>query len=455
MIKNIIAGLLAFCCLTPGFAQQPMKPMDTPPSTGMPTDGWVVNVRQMPDSTRAEITEAMEELKDRGIISDIGQAVGMGLVSGLVEVVVNETYNLAQYRKRQKEEWMRMIQNENNFTDSITFIKGLKDFYNANSKLGPLDPSNINFNGIEIRGMRNGREVIYMACSIDRDRLDHMFRHSKFNLVLDTLSFHPYECHLPNVTANGIRTMKEIKKGDAKVKADTILRPGAGGNGFSFDERKDLSVGIDFSIFSSWINEAVQIHNNVELGNFKFTINIPDSVLLYTYSRKNIIAEADSLPKGAQRDMFLSRNLISVEGDCFVVPRSYMPLNNGNPMWGTGEYNIKIKVRESCRFNDNSEKAKHWKEDYKRLRQMQKKSGEVQEYFQTLWNQYGNSLVKSSYKTALSTGVNKLTAPLFGGGSSMSAGAAAAKAQGAAGAQGSAPQGGSGQHPTGNQPPVK
>lgn len=423
---------------------------------GMPVDSWEVNIRQMPPETRAEITETISRLKgteeDRGIIADIGSAVGLGMVSGLVDAVVSETYNLIQYRKRQKQEWMKMIQNENNYTDSITSIKGLKDFYNSNSHRGALDPSDINFDGIEIRGIRNGQEVIYMSCSIDRDKLDNMFRHSKFNLVIDTLAFYPYQCHLPNVTANGIRTMREIKKGKASVKGDTIIRPGKGGNGFSFDERNNLRVGIDFSIYSSWINQAVQLHRNVELGNFNFNINIPDNVGVYTYSRREIIDHAAQMPD-KEREDYLNRNLLNVEGDCFVVPRSYMPLDNGRPMWGTGEYTIKVKVRESCQFADDSEKAKHWREDYKRLRQMQNRSGEVKEYFQTLWNQYGNSLVKSSYSTALKTAANQLTGQgtssaakampkaAAAGGANPTAGGAATPAAGQAG------QGAGGQQP--------
>ena len=378
----------------------------------MPVDTWEVNIKQMPIEVRANITETMANLKgtdeDRGIIADIGSAVGMGLVSGLVDAVVTETFNLAQYRKKQKQEWMRMIQNENNYTDSITSIKGLRDFYSSNSHMGALDPSNINFDGIEIRGVRNGQEVIYMSCSIDRNNLEHMFRHSKFNLVLDSLSFNPYVCHLPNVTANGIRIMNDLKKGKAEMRGDSIIRPGTGGNGFSFDERNNLRVAIDFSIYSSWINQAVQVHKDVELGKFSMTVNIPNNVAgTYTYSRNHILDEAKKEPKDRQQE-FLAENLIDIEGDSFVVPRSFMPLDNGKPMWGTGEYNIKVKIRESCQFADNSEKARHWREDYKRLRQMQNRSGEVQEYLQTLWNQYGNTMVKSSYKTALTTGVNDL-----------------------------------------------
>lgn len=442
--KNILSVLILIEFLSQSvYAQRPMVIDGKHEMT--PVDSWEINVKQMPPDIRANITETMENLKgtdeDRGIIANIGTAIGLGLIAGVTDAVVSETFNLIQYRKKQKQEWMRMIQNENNFTDSITSIKGLKDFYTENSHRGALDPSNINFDGIEIRGMRNGQQVIYMSCSIDRNNIEHMFRHSKFNLVLDSLAFNPYVCHLPNITANGIRTMNEIKKGKAEVKADTILRPGTGGNGFSFDERNNLRVAINFSIYSSWINQAVQVHQNVELGNFNLTVNIPNNIIgTYTYSRNNILDEAKRYPIDQQNN-YLTANLISIEGDCFVVPRSFMPLDNGKPMWGTGEYNIKVKVRESCQFTDNSDKAKHWREDYKKLRQMQKRSGEMQEYLQTLWNQYGNSLVKTSYKTALTTGINELI-PTKSTGMSTSAKGSAASQGGAKPSSTQNPQGG-------------
>lgn len=435
----LIAGMTA--------ANAVAQPAPAAPTAGMKGTSWEVNVREMPDNTREKITETIVKLKgteeDRGILNDILQTGTSGLVSGLVEVIVGETYNLMQYNKKQKEEWRRMIQNENNFTDSITSIKGLRDFYTATSRNGALDPSDINFDGIEIRGVRDGSEVIYMSCSIDRDKLDNMFRHSKFNLVIDTLAFFPYQCHLPNVTANGIRIMKDLKKGDATLRGDTILRPGKGGNGFSFDERGDLKIAIDFSIYSSWVNEAIQIHKDVELGKFKFSVSIPDSVTgAYIYSRKEILDNAEKMPAGPARDAYLAKNLVSVEGDCFVVPRSYMPLSDGIPTWGTGEYNIKIKVRESCRLNDDSDKARRWKEDYKRLRQMQKRSGEVSEYFKTLWEQYGNKLVKTTYTNTLTTVGKSLTGSSAASGGSKAASTASAKAATSAGTTGAKPAAG-------------
>lgn len=396
--------------LTLLFAALQIAARDNNPAVNV--DSWEVNVRQMPADTRNEITHTMERLngsaQDRGILADIGSTLGIGVVGGLVDAVVTETFNLINYRKKQKAEWMKMIMNENSYTDSISSIRGIRDFYASNSRFGALDPSDINFDGIEIRGIRNGNEVIYLSCSIDRNNLEHLFRHSKFTLVIDSMAFYPYNCHLPNLTANGIKTMNDLRHGRAAIIGDSIVRPGTGGNGFSFDERNDLRVKISFSIFSSWINQAIQIHKDVELGNFTFDIAIPDNVRLFSYSRKTIIDRAQKLPEN-ERESFLNSHLLRVEGDSFVVPRSYMPLSNGRPMWGTGEYTIKVKVSESCRFADNSDKARHWREDYKRLRQMQQRSGEVEEYFTTLWNQYGTQLVKSSYSSTLKTALTDLT----------------------------------------------
>lgn len=76
-----------------------------------------------------------------------------------------------------------------------------------------------------------------------------------------------------------------------------------------------------------------------------------------------------------------------------------------------------MKVREQCSFDPDSEKAKRWREDYSRMRKMQNRSNEVREYFETLWNQQGMNIVKTSYRTAISTGLKHygLMAPSSGG----------------------------------------
>ncbi|MGM9847614.1 MAG: hypothetical protein ACI31F_06655 [Muribaculaceae bacterium] len=400
------------------------------------TDSWQVSVNEMEQHRRERITTIAEELQEAGMTrsfgTDILKAVGFSAISTLVDVVATETVNLAKYRKRQKAEWMRMIQNECNYTDSISSIKGLKDFYKENSSYGALDPSNINFDGITIRGMRNGDEVVFITCHIDTTRLEHLFRHSKFHLVIDSIAFNPFVCHLPNLAANGIRLMEK-----SETERD---------NSFTFSERNHLTIGMEMELYSSWINEAVMIQQNVKLGTFKFNVTIPDHVEIYHYSRAQIQRNIDMLAKDPSLrnpdGSPLDTQFVEMEGDCFVVPRSFMPLCQNERMWGTGEYNIKVKFRETCQFSQDettNEKLKHWHKDYEQLRKMQKKSSEVNEYFRTIWNQNKDNIIKTTVKQGLNTSLQSAGLSSSASAAGMSAAAAAAMMKaGAAGAAGAA-----------------
>lgn len=371
-------------------------------SSEIELEGLQVGVNTMDDGTRQKITGIVEQMQEqggatRGVVNDILKSALTGGITATLDVIGNEIVNLTHYKKNQKRKWMEMIERECNYTDSIQNLQGLQDFYSETSTIGALDPSNLNFNGISIRGMREGKEVLYLSCHIDTARLSHLIQHSKFNLVLDTLAFHPYECHLPNLQANGIRLMK-----GQQSERD---------NSFSFDERTNLRVGIEMQLFSSWINEAVMVMDNVKLGEFKMNINIDTREPLFTYSRRQIeenrrnaqIASLNAQPSS------LNVQFIDIEGDCFVVPRSFMPVNGGQRMWGTGEYNIKVKMNESCQFSNNEEKnkkMKQWYRDYKQLRKMQRKGkgSEVGEYFRTVWQQNENTIVKKIVKSGIDTG---------------------------------------------------
>lgn len=406
------------------------QPMGMP---GKPTDGgqeeeidtWQVDINPMNATKRDMITRTVEEMQSRGgatrsVTTDILKAMGFAGVSSAVDVVATEIINLAKYRKQQKRKWLQLIENENNYTDSISSIKGLNDFYLQTSRYGALDPSNINFDGISIRGKRNGEDVVYLSCHIDTTRLNHLFQHSKFHLVIDTIAFNPYKCHLPNLSANGIRL-----RGDEKSERD---------NSFSYDERDNLNIGMELALSSSWINQAIFVQKDVQLGTFKLNVSIPSGTKLYTYSRKQIERNRELM--SANPSLRLDTAFVAIEGDCFVVPRSYMPISGEQPMWGTGEYNIKVKFRESCQFSQDAtrnEKMKHWRKDYKQLRKMQKKGSQFNEYFKTLWNQNGETLVKTMLKQGMTTGVTAA------GLSSTSGGTGAAR--GAAGGGGAMPGG--------------
>ena len=363
-------------------------------------DNWQISVNTMDSGCRDRITSVVNRMQasgaTRSVTADILKAMGYGGITAAVDIVATEVINLAKYRKQQKQKWMQMIQQENNYTDSLMYVSGVKDFYAETSGYGALDPSNINFDGISLRGMRNGDEVVFISCHIDTTRLDHLFQHSKFHLVVDTIAFNPFKCHLPNLAANGIRMMKDDKNGRD--------------NSFKFSEREHLEIGMELSVYSSWINEAVMVQKDVLLGTFKMSVRIPDNIQSYHYSR------AEALRGETE--------LVEMEGDCFVVPRSFMPISATERMWGTGEYNLKVKFRESCQFSQDAttnEKLKHWEKDYKQLRAMQKKGSQANEYFSTLWKQNGTTLVKTMVKQGLNSGLQSAGILPAGSSSGMSA----------------------------------
>lgn len=395
MIKRFLIVVLTLCCWCQLVAQQ------------VEMDSWTVSVNPMNSDCRERITSVVSDLQANGstrsVTTNVLKSMGFAGISSAVDIVATEFVRLAQYRKEQKKKWMQMIQNECNYTDSLTSIKGLKDFYSETSSYGALDPSNINFDGITIRGIRNGDEVLYLSCHIDTTRLEHLFQHSKFHLVVDTIAFNPFVCHLPNLTANGIRMMKDDDSGRD--------------NGFKFSERNHLTIGMELTISSSWINEAVMVQQDVQLGKFKLNVRIPDNVQTYHYSRTEALRN--------------NSELVEIEGDCFVVPRSYMPISGTERMWGTGEYKLKVKFRESCQFSQDAtqnEKLKHWHKDYKQLRKMQKRGSDTGEYFRTVWNQNGGTLMKTMVKQGLTTGVQAAGLTQNSSASSASAAMAAAMA---------------------------
>ena len=154
------------------------------------------------------------------------------------------------------------------------------------------------------------------------------------------------------------------------------------------------------------------VQQNVQLGEFRLQFTIPDNLASFHYSRSEVdrnrklaMASEENLATGHTD---LMTDYIEMEGDCFVVPRSYMPISSSERMWGTGEYNIKVKFRESCQFSQDAthnEKMKHWRKDYKQLRKMQKKGSQTTEYLRTVWNQNGDQIVKTMVKQGLNTGV--------------------------------------------------
>ncbi len=386
-MKKLLLFLMAFAGCGMMLTAQP-GPREGRSPAAPQGESWVVNVNPMDDNSQSRINQMVTTAQarggaTRGVMQDIAKGILSTGTTSMIDIVATEAIKLATLRKRQKQEWTRMITRENHYSDTIGNIKGMQDFYSEVSQVGALDPSNLNFDGITLRGMRNGKEVLFMSCHIDTSQLDRLIRYSKFVLVLDTLIFHPYDCHLPNLEANGIR-----------------LNPGQESdrdNSFSFNERQNLRVGIEITLSSSWINEAVMVMNDVELGSFSLSVPISPDRQEYIYSRRQIEANR-RLHAG-------DTSFVTIDGDCFVVPRSYMTVSGGKRMWGTGEYKMQVVIHESCQFvsdEDQNVKARRWHRDYRQLTRLQRQHRGG--YLRQVWQQSGNALVKQVMKESMTIG---------------------------------------------------
>lgn len=423
-----------------GFNVSIAQPPQLQPGKGKPDGGILndLNMNSLETSFMLNINPMNEEKKEilnrvasnyrsrnRSILTDIGNSMIAGGVAAVVNVIGTEIINLTQIRSKQKKAWEQMRQKECTFVDSLQSIKGQSDFYGRQSNYGPLDPSDMNFDGITLSANRGGKEVLKLVCHIDTTQLDHMFLHSKFYLVVDTIVFHPYRSFLPNLKANRIEKPRANEATQDEIDYwNTISQ-------FSFDEQQSPAVNIRMDVYSSWINELVQVYQDVKLGSFSVNIPINENELkdsVYFYSRARAIAE--------------DRPVINMEGDCFVVPRSYMPVAANNPSWGTGEYKMKVVISEKCRYNPNAERSKNWHRDYKQLVRMQNHGKAKNEYLNdvvTTFRDNKNTILKATYTPVLNMGVTMMSPGNSSGG--MSAGAKAGT-QGGMPATTGAPTGG-------------
>ena len=338
----LIASALLFSAIL-SFAQPSQKQqVKSHPSVGL-MDGldmtsletsFVLKVNAMDMEKKEKLNKVASNYRshNRSIITDFGSAMLSGGVTAIVNVIGTEIINLTQIRSKQKKAWEAMRQKECTFVDSLQSVKGQSDFYSRQSNYGPLDPSDMNFDGITFCANRAGKEVLRMVCHMDTTKFDHLFLHSKFYLVVDTIIFHPYRSFLPNLKANRIEQPRKDRATQDEIDYwNTISQ-------FSFDEQQSPTVNVKMDIYSSWINELVQVYQDVKLGSFSVNIPIRENDLkdsVYVYSREKAIAN--------------HQPIIDINGDCFVVPRSYMPVAANNPSWGTGEYKMKVVLSEKCR----------------------------------------------------------------------------------------------------------
>lgn len=333
------------------------------------------------DETRRINDYISNQKRSRFLLETWGKNVLTSAANGVSNLLITEAIRLTSIRKTKKANWSKMIEKECNYVDNISFVNSLTDFYSKGSFDGPLDPADINFNGFTIIAQNNGRELLrfYSHVATDEAGLDKIFNQSKFDLVIDSLFYHPFNCHIPNLRANNI-VVNQDKQYGRNIS-------------FSFDERNNLMLNIRFTIIASWYNEAVMLAKDVELGSFNIQIPISQERLtdsVFVYKRG------------------VSADTLSLSGDCFIVPRSYMPLSGGVAHWGTGQYNVMIEFSEHCGIT--AEVRDNWKHDYRQLKRMSKNK-ETGQYLLNICKQNGNiaikAVIESTSKSALSDLDNK------------------------------------------------
>lgn len=280
---------------------------------------------------KRETAAADTSSSSRGLLSFLYSGFGTTLITKTASASSDVLALITDAVKSKREKWMQKAQQQCTFTKSLSSQSKIDDFYYLPSKNGAMDPANIKFKGFGCRNYLEckdtvnnkgrGKDVFRVLCSMRSDSagIAKIVNHSKFEIEVDTLIFNPFYCDLPN---DSLKT---------KTK-------------FDYDKRTNLTFSLNVKIYSSWINEAIMITTDQLLGEFTITAKI---------DKKNL--DEDNLFVYVKNDLNNKNKSVSVTGDCFIVPRSFIGTSNGvdyEPTWGTGEYRLEMTVTETCQINN-------------------------------------------------------------------------------------------------------
>ena len=280
------------------------------------------------------LRDASRGATERGLLGDL---IKTAFKTSFVQKSVNASSNLvslgvsylSEAIKGDREKWYSAAQQQCHYSHKLSAETKIEDFYALPSAKGALDPENIKFEGfgcknyIEIKDAEGeGVDVFYIFCKLRRDSvgLNHIVNHSKFLVEIDTLFINPKYCNLPNDSTGG-----EAGR-------------------FDFEKRDNLNLTVNVNIYSSWLNQAMMIADNQLLGRFSINVKVDKKKLnangCFVYDKNDPYYE----------------KLVSVDGDCFIVPRSFtgtQDAQNYQPTWGTGQYRVEMEVSETCRIVDS------------------------------------------------------------------------------------------------------
>lgn len=384
IFKYAVAGAILLCMHFPTLSQR-----ESDPHAVLGKRRYDVIVTQNNDTLAfnrglRSLKANSDKLSNRGILSDLVSgymSLGTSTILSASQNLVGVGLGMAKEAFRDKRpDWEKATMGENRFVKHLPMLTEVLDFYASPSSNGALDPTDMKFSGFGCRqyitltdasGENRDEEVFFLSCSLRDDEygLARMLNHSKFEIVVDELRFNPWLCNLPNDSLS--------------VDPSTRI-------GFSFDKRANLEFKIVATISSSWINEAIQIARDVELGQFTITARIDpkalDSEGIFVYSRKDN-------PQNAK--------YISVRGDAFLVPRSFVgseDMRNPSPTWGTGQYRVDMDITETCDINrayytvtENGKRKwlkSRWQPEWKLMKQRPHRRGASNKFTDIIFPQF-------------------------------------------------------------------
>lgn len=271
---------------------------------------------------------------------------------------------IANSLKSHRGDWQKAVENECRFTKVLSMNEEISDFYMEPSEDGALALNGIAFRGFSCsQKIRNGHdgqdsEVFNVEFQLDttREGIRRMLQHSKFQMKIKSIRFNPYLCEIPN---------------DSTSNREHRIP-------FDFNKRKDFTIRLNTVVKSSWVNEAILITKDQTLGEFMLEIRIDPEMMkdsCFTYDC--------SIPEDS-----LKLKQISLTGESFMVPRSYIGKIDDTRLWGTGQYRLEMTLSESCRINEDAYMKtdrsgrkkwdrKAWNEEWKviKRREKEKKNG--------------------------------------------------------------------------------
>lgn len=146
-MKKAATFLILFAMALTVTAQPPTKGGDAMRHGGItPKSSISLDINTMRSSDTDLINQYIATQKDnRGIVlATIGQAVAAGLITSVTSTAIDQVMQLTQLGKKRQNEWNKMIKNECQFVDSLTYLDNLTDFYSQGSFNGALDPADLN-----------------------------------------------------------------------------------------------------------------------------------------------------------------------------------------------------------------------------------------------------------------------------------------------------------------------